>query len=328
MGCSRRGGGIETGWTDDLTLTAATNSPLTGIAFKVASVVIFLAMSALLKAAEGIPAGELAFFRSAFAILPVVIFLAWRRELISGMKTKYPMRHLARGLAGTGGMMFGFYALTKLPFPEAVTLNYATPLLIVVISALFLDEVVRLYRWSAVLLGLAGVVIISWPRLTLLSTGVDQEAAIGVGAAMLACLFAATAMVQVRKLVHTEKSATIVFYFSVSSSVIALMTLPLGWVMPSPLFFGYLIAAGICGGIAQILLTESYRHADMSVVAPFEYTSLVFSIGIGFFVFNDVPTWHVLVGGLIVVGSSLFVIYRERQLGKPQPEKEVATPQG
>jgi len=311
-----------------LPLPHSANSTLTGIAFKVASVIVFLAMAALLKAAEGVPAGELAFFRSFFAIIPVVVFLAWRGELVSGVKTKYPMRHLARGLAGTGGMMFGFYALTKLPFAEATTLNYATPLIIVVLSALFLDEVVRLYRWSAVILGLVGVIIISWPRLTLLSSGVDQGAAIGVGSAMLACLFAAIAMVQVRKLVHTEKSATIVFYFSIASSVISLATLPFGWVVPSPTALLYLVTAGVCGGIAQILLTESYRHADMSVVAPFEYTSLIFSIGIGYFVFSDTPTWHVLVGGLIVVGSALFVIYRERQLGKAQPEKEVATPQG
>jgi drug/metabolite transporter (DMT)-like permease len=309
-------------------VTAAPNRTLTGIAFKVASVIVFLAMAALLKAAQGVPAGELAFFRSAFAIIPVVVFLAYRRELREGVKTKWPLRHLARGLAGTGGMLFGFYALTKLPFPEAVTLNYATPLIIVVISALFLDEVVRLYRWSAVILGFIGVVIISWPRLTLLSTGVDQQAAVGVGAALLACLFAAIAMVQVRKLVHTEKSATIVFYFSLSSSVISLMTLPLGWVMPTPMQLLYLVTAGICGGIAQILLTESYRHADMSVVAPFEYTSLIFSVAIGFFAFGDVPTWQVLVGGLIVVGSALFIIFRERQLGRVRPEKEVATPQG
>jgi drug/metabolite transporter (DMT)-like permease len=188
--------------------------------------------------------------------------------------------------------------------------------------------VVRLYRWSAVVLGLIGVIIISWPRLTLLSSGVDTEAAVGVGSALLACLFAAVAMVQVRKLVHTEKSATIVFYFSLSSSIISLATLPLGWVMPSPLFILYLVSAGIAGGIAQILLTESYRHADMSVVAPFEYTSLIFSIGIGFIVFGDVPTWHVLVGGLIVIGSALFIIFRERQLGKVRPEREVGTPQG
>jgi drug/metabolite transporter (DMT)-like permease len=314
--------------TPDPTAPASPNRTLTGIAFKVASVIVFLAMAALLKAAEGVPAGELAFFRSFFALLPVVVFLAWRGQLVSGVKTKYPLRHLARGLAGTGGMLFGFYALTQLPFPEAVTLNYATPLIIVIISALFLDEVVRLYRWSAVVLGLVGVIIISWPRLTLLTTGVDQQAAIGVGSAMLACLFAAIAMVQVRKLVHTEKSATIVFYFSLSSAIISLATLPLGWVMPSPLALLYLVTAGIAGGIAQILLTESYRHADMSVVAPFEYTSLIFSIAIGFFAFGDVPTWHVIVGGVIVIGSALFIIFRERQLGKPGPEKEVATPQG
>jgi drug/metabolite transporter (DMT)-like permease len=309
-------------------LPATPNRPLRGIALKVASVVVFLVMAALLKAAEGVPAGELAFFRSFFAIIPVVVFLAWRGELVEGVKTKYPMRHLARGLAGSGGMLFGFYALTKLPFPEAITLNYATPLIIVVISALFLDEVVRLYRWSAVVLGLVGVIIISWPRLTLLSTGVDAEAAVGVGSALLACLFAAIAMVQVRKLVHTEKSATIVFYFSISSSVIALMTFPLGWVMPPPLFIAYMIGAGIAGGIAQILLTEAYRHADMSVIAPFEYTSLVFSIAIGFFVFADVPTWQMVVGAVIVMCSALFVIYRERQLGKAHPERPVSTPQG
>src|SRR6188768_4292820 len=158
---------------------ATANRTLRGIGFKVASVIVFLAMAALLKAAQGVPAGELAFFRSFFAIIPVVVFLAFKRELVSGVKTKYPLRHLARGVAGTGGMMFGFYALTKLPFAEATTLNYATPLIIVVLSALFLDEVVRLYRWTAVVLGLIGVIIISWPRLTLLSTGVDQDAAIG-----------------------------------------------------------------------------------------------------------------------------------------------------
>jgi drug/metabolite transporter (DMT)-like permease len=119
-----------------------------------------------------------------------------------------------------------------------------------------------------------------------------------------------------------------VFYFSLSSTAISLGTLPLGWVMPSQQMLVYLVAAGICGGIAQILLTESYRHADMSVVAPFEYTSLIFSVAIGFFAFGDVPTWNMVIGALIVMGSAIFIIFRERQLGRARPEKEVATPQG
>src|SRR5690606_12627077 len=110
-----------------------------------------------------------------------------------------------------------------------------------------------------------------------------------------------------------------------SSSLIVLVTIPFGWVMPTPTQALFLVGAGIAGGVGQILLTESYRHADMSVVAPFEYTSLVFSILIGYFAFGDVPTWQMLVGGVIVIGSGLFIIWRERRLGKVRPEKAVVT---
>jgi drug/metabolite transporter (DMT)-like permease len=302
-----------------------------GIAFKVVSVAVFLVMAALLKASEGIPAGELVFFRSFFAILPVVVYLAMRRELSVGFKTKHPVSHFLRGLVGSGGMAFGFFALTKLPFPEAIALNYATPLLIVVFSAVFFREHVRLYRWSAVLIGLAGVIIMIWPRLTIFSGGITDlsGATLGVISALIACCFAAAAMLLVRRLVATERSATIVLYFSISSTIIGLCTVPFGWVMPSPEVFAMLVGAGITGGIAQILLTESYRHADMSVVAPFEYTSLVLSIAVGYFFFQDVPTIEMLIGGLIVVGAGIFIIYREHRLGLDNNKaREVSTPQG
>jgi drug/metabolite transporter (DMT)-like permease len=217
----------------------------------------------------------------------------------------------------------------RLPLPEAVTLNYAMPLVIVVFSALFLNETIRLYRWSAVLVGMVGVLIISWPSLTLFSTGVSSAAAIGVAAALAAACVGAVAQLLVRSLVATERSATIVLYFLGSSSLVALVSIPFGWVMPTPLQALLLVGAGICGGTAQILLTESYRHADMSVIAPFEYTSLVFSVIIGFVAFGDMPTWQMLVGGAIVVGSGLFIIYRERQLGLERKKvAEVTTPQG
>ena len=327
-GCSGGRGGLETRRTDDLALTTAPNNTLTGIAFKVTSVIIFLAMASLLKASEGVPAGQLVFFRSFFGLVPVIAWLSWRRELLAGIKTQHLGGHLARGSIGTISMGFGFFALTQLPLPEATTLTYAMPLLIVVFSAIFLGETVRLYRWSAVGVGMAGVLLIAWPSLTLFSSGVSSAAAIGVGAALTGACLGAVAQLLVRRLVDTERSATIVFYFLASSSVIALATIPLGWVTPTPLQTVFLVGAGICGGTAQILLTESYRHADMSVVAPFEYTSLVFSIIIGFFAFGDVPTWQMIAGGLVVVGSGLFIIWRERQLGKVRPEKQVATPQG
>jgi drug/metabolite transporter (DMT)-like permease len=172
------------------------------------------------------------------------------------------------------------------------------------------------------------VLLIAWPSLTLFTAGVSSKAAIGVSAALAAAALGAVAQLLVRRLVGTERSATIVFYFLASSSVIALVTVPFGWVMPSPVQALCLVGAGICGGAAQIMLTESYRHADMSVVAPFEYTSLVFSIAVGYLAFGDVPTWQMLVGGVIVVGSGLFILWREQRLGRKAPEKEVATPQG
>ena len=304
---------------------------LTGIGFKVASVCVFVAMGSFLKASQGVPAGQLVFFRSFFAIVPVVIYLTWRRELIEGFKTKYPISHLWRGLVGTGGMGFGFYALTKLPLPETTAIQYATPLLIVVFSAIFLHETVRLYRWSAVLVGLVGAIIIIWPRLSVFSGGGGElsEATIGAVSALISCCFAAVAMLLVRRLVHTERSATIVLYFSISSSIIGLLTLPFGWVMPTPEQFAFLISAGIAGGIAQILLTESYRHADMSVVAPFEYSSLILSVAVGYFFFQDVPTIEMLIGGIIVVGAGIFIVWREHRLGLDRKKaSESSTPQG
>jgi drug/metabolite transporter (DMT)-like permease len=304
---------------------------LTGIGYKVASVCVFLAMAAFLKASQGVPTGQLVFFRSFFAIVPVVIYLLWRRELLAGIKTARPVSHFWRGLIGTGGMGFGFFALTKLPLPETTAIQYATPLLIVVFSAIFLHERVRLYRWSAVLIGLVGVIIIIWPRMSVFSGGIENlsDASIGAISALISCCFAAVAMLLVRRLVFTERSATIVLYFSISSSLIGLMTLPFGWVMPTTEQFFFLITAGIAGGIAQILLTESYRHADMSVVAPFEYTSLILSIAIGYLFFKDVPTWEMLIGGVIVVGAGVFIVWREHRLGLDRKKaSEASTPQG
>ncbi|HEV2518841.1 MAG TPA: DMT family transporter [Devosia sp.] len=303
---------------------------MTGIAFKLSSVCVFLGMSSLLKASEGVPSGQLVFFRSFFAILPIIAYLIWKGELGVGLTTKHPVSHLLRGLVGTGGMMTGFFALTQLPLAEAITISYATPLLIVVFSAVFYHEQVRLYRWSAVLVGLIGVVIIIWPRLTVFSGGISDMsgATLGAASALVAAGFAATAMVLVRKLVETERSATIVLYFSLTSSVFGLATLPFGWVMPTTEQFALLIGAGIFGGIGQILLTESYRHADMSVVAPFEYASLILSVAIGYVIFHDIPTIEMLVGGAIVVGSGLFIIYREHKLGLERKRaSEVSPPQ-
>lgn len=287
-----------------------------GIGLKVLSVCLFLAMSSLLKASAGVPVGQLVFFRSFFAILPIVIFLSFRRELFSGLKTKRPFAHLRRGLIGIVAMGLGFFALTQLPLPEAVAINFASPLIIVVLSALFLGEQVRVYRWSAVLVGLAGVMIIIWPRLTVFSSGdFSASTTIGALAALGGASVGAFAALTIRGLVKTERSATVVIYFSLIASIAGLSTALFGWIWPTPEQAIYLVSAGILGGTAQILMTESFRRADMSVIAPFDYISLPLSVVVGIVFFADIPTVSVLVGGAIVVSAGISIIYREHRLG-------------
>ena len=288
-----------------------------GIGLKMISVLVFLTMASFLKANDSIPVGELVFFRSFFAIPPILVFLAWRGELKTGVRTSRPFGHLRRGLTGVGGMFCGFYGITQLPLPETTVIGYTSPLLIVILSAVVLKEVVRLYRWTAVLVGLIGVGIIVAPRLTVLGSGVENLGGAGLGALASLCgaFFASLASLAIKDLTKSERSATIAFYFSVTCTSFSLLTIPLGWVIPTPEQALMLILAGTCGGIAQVLLTECFRYADMSVIAPFEYTSLIFSIFIGWWIFGDLVTWQTLAGSVIVVGSGLFIIMRERALG-------------
>jgi drug/metabolite transporter (DMT)-like permease len=298
---------------------------------KIVSVAVFVGMSSCIKAVGTVPVGQIAFFRSFFAIFPIVIFLAFQGKLGTAFSTKRPLNHIARGVVGVCAMGLSFFALTRLPLPEAITLNYAQPLLVVVFSSIFLGEAIRVYRWSAVAIGLVGVVIISWPQLTLLSSDAalgDQEV-LGVIAALIAAATSAIAMLLVRNLVQSERTATIVLWFSVTASVLALLSLPFGWQALTPLQAGLLVAAGFCGGLAQILMTAAYRHAEASVVAPFEYTSMILGIIVGYLAFGDVPTVHMLIGGLIVVAAGIFIIWRERQLGLERARtRQAAPPQG
>ena len=137
------------------------------------------------------------------------------------------------------------------------------------------------------------------------------------------------AMVLVRKLVQTERTPTIVLYFSLFASIFSLATLPFGWIALSWPSLGLMALAGFCGGIAQLLLTSSYRYADVSTIAPFEYTSIVLGLVIGYLLFGDVPTGPMLLGTATVVRDGIFVIFREYRLDlKRRAELRHRLPQG
>ena len=306
-------------------------NPLRGITLKVASVMLFTLMAVCIKAASaGVPPGQAVFFRSFFAMPVILAWLAWRRDLRHGLDTQNPMGHMWRGLVGTTAMGLGFTALGLLPLPEVTALGYAAPLLTVIFAAMFLGEQVRAFRLTAVLVGLVGVMIVLAPRLTVLDVATASKVeTVGAFAAILGAVFAALAQVFVRKLVQTEATAAIVFYFSATAALLSLATLPFGWVLPSAREAGFLVTAGLLGGIAQILLTTSYRHAEVGVIAPFEYASMIFALAFGYVLFDEAPTAHMLTGAALIVVAGLFIIWRERQIGlKRARARSVMTPQG
>jgi drug/metabolite transporter (DMT)-like permease len=305
--------------------------PLHGIALKVASVLVFIVMASLIKTTiDHIPAGEAVFFRSFFAIPVIVAWLAMRRELATGFRAKNLISHFWRGMMGTMAMGLGFAGLAYLPLPEVTAIGYASPLLVVVFAAMFLGEEVRLFRIASVALGLTGVLIVLSPRLSIGSSDVaSHREAFGAILVLAGAFCAALAQVFVRKLVFTEKTAAIVFYFSLSSAALSLVTLPFGWVMPSPTEFATLVVVGLLGGLGQILLTSSYREADASLIAPFDYASMVFALLIGYFIFDEVPTVTMLVGASIVIFAGVLIIWRERKLGLERTKgRKAMTPQG
>lgn len=286
-----------------------------GIWMKILSVVCFVIMYSFLKSAKGVPAGELSFFRSFFGLIPIFIWVLKLKQLKTVFYTRNIVGHVFRGMFGTFSMLFGFYAITLLPLPETIAIGYGEPLILVILCAIFLGEKVYFYRWSAVIVGLIGVLIIIWPRLTFLGGSThDIGASIGALSALASAIMAAIAMLLVRKLVFTEKTTTITLYFMITSSIISLATLPFGWVVPSFHQLISLILAGLFGGIAQIFMTQAYRHAEPSTVAPFEYTSMILSIISGYFLFDEIPTRMMLLGATLVISSGIFIILREAHI--------------
>jgi drug/metabolite transporter (DMT)-like permease len=294
------------------------------IALKVTAVFWFMVMAALIKATSGeVPPGEAVFFRSFFAIPVILIWLASRGELRHGLVMRNPWAHLLRGLLGTLAMGMTFAALGMLPLPEVTAIGYATPIFTVILAVVILHERIRMVRITAILLGLAGVLIMLWPRL---NGGASLQDTATFGALLVLLATMARAMVQiiVRKLVHTEHTAAIVFYFSVTASVLSLMTLPFGWVVPSPNTMFLLILAGVLGGMAQILITSSFRFGAASMLAPIDYSSMLFSILIGYFWFDEIPTMVMLIGAALVISGNVLVIWRERRLGLERAKAQSA----
>lgn len=301
--------------------------PLKGIMLKLISVLVFTIMAALLKAtAPEVPAGQQVFFRSFFALPVILAWVIWRGELRVGLRVADPLSHVWRGVAGSIAMGCSFAGLGLLPFPEATALGYAMPLLTVVFAAMFLGERVGWFRLSMVMMGMGGVMLVLSPRFGVSAETVTVYQTLGAVMTLAGATFGALAQVFIRKMVDDERTSAIVFWFSVTATILSLATLPFGWVIPDAGTTAVLVLIGLLGGVGQILLTSSYRFADASVVAPFEYSSMVMALLIGWFVFGEGMSGLMAFGAAIIMAAGIAIILRERRLGLERARARKAAP--
>jgi drug/metabolite transporter (DMT)-like permease len=282
---------------------------------------LFTLMSAGVKQLSGqIPVVELMFFRSAFA-LPVVALIVARYGRFQDMRTNRFKGHFLRACTGTLAQGSSFFALTALPLADQTVLGYTTPLFVTVLAIPFLGEKVGLHRWSAVLLGFAGVLVIAIGQGAGHATG--PLAMWGLGAAVAQGFFSAFTTLLVRQLSASESSTTITMWQSMLMTSFTLFFLPFIWVTPTLGQFGLLVVIGLVGGVAQVLLTEAYSSAQVSSLGPYSYSSMLWSVGLGWLIWGDRPTIWMLLGAVLIVAAGLYILHRElvrrnRALGAPK----------
>ncbi|NQW08045.1 MAG: DMT family transporter [Candidatus Pelagibacter sp.] len=264
------------------------------------SVCAFSVMDLLVKWSGDYPTGQVLFFRGFFGILPTYFFIP-KDKLRTFYKTKRPKEHLFRCIIGLVALVAIVIALRELPLAIVVSLSYAAPLFITILSILLLSEKVGIFRWAAVLIGFIGVVVISEPGF--------KEMNFLYFLPIIFCIGMAFVTIAIRKLSTTEPTWLISIFFTITISIAGLTTIPMGWVMPNFQDFILLALIGVTGGAANLLLTQSYKLSEVSLVAPLKYLSLVFAIIFGYMIWNEIPTLKTLIGASLVILSS-FVIFR------------------
>ena len=291
---------------------------LLGIGLRIGATTAFAFMAAAIKLGHeaGIPTVELAFYRFAFGLPPLVAWILWSGNF-AAWRTERPLAHVWRATLGLTTMLLAFSALAYLPLAESTTISFAAPLFAVMLSALLLKEKVGRHRWSAVILGFVGVLLVMRP-------GGGELPALGLALAVGAALGVAFVTITIRQIGRTEGTQTIVLWFSLLSMLVLLgPTIVYGgghsgreWLL--------LLALGTFGGLGQLLLTSSLRFASVSAVVPFDYTQLLWAVWLGWLIFADAPPATTWGGAAVIILSGLYTLYREHKLGREKaPERVV-----
>ncbi len=276
--------------------------------YMIASVISFSIMDICVKWLDYYPVGQVLFLRFFIGFIPI-FFIIPKNRLFDFYKTSRPGLHAFRAVCGALAIIALFFGLRELPLADVVSLTFGGPIFVTVASIFFLSERVGIKRWSAVLVGFIGMLLIVQPAFV--------EVNYYYIAPIIFCIFFACVAISVRSLSKTEPNYTIAFYFTLLCTILGLLTTIKGdWILPSKIDLIIFIVLGLCGSIGNLLLTHSYRLAEASLVTPIKYLSLVFAIVFGFLIWSEIPKLLTLFGALLVIISSLIIFMRENKLKK------------
>ena len=274
-----------------------------GIGYMCASVLLFSCINALVKwLTQDFPVTQIVFFRCVFALIPCS-YLVMTHGGLDALRTNRMGWHATRTVIQFISLICAFTAFSMMPLADVVAISFSSPLFLTALSVPFLGERVGIHRWGAVIVGFLGVLIMVQP-----GPGTFQIGALFV---LVNALFGALISIAVRRLSATESSTTITAYQIIFTALYGSLLLPFGWTAPDLTAFCMLAAVGLGSGIGQFWWIQSLRLAPAAVVAPFQYTAMIWSMALGYLIWSDLPGPALLGGAGIVVLSGLYILYRE-----------------
>jgi drug/metabolite transporter (DMT)-like permease len=231
--------------------------------------------------------------------------------------TRRPFLQVGRSALLLFSTALNFIALRYLQLDEALSILFSTPFIVAVLCGPLLGEWVGWRRWTAITIGFLGVLLVTRPGFG----GIHPAALLSLGSAICYAIY----VISTRVLARTDSNETTLFYSNLVGAVAMLPVIPFVWTAPeNALIVALMVLIGALGSAGHYLLIVGHRLAPASVLAPFIYTQLVWTTTLGFLVFGDVPHRWTIVGGLIVVSSGLYLLNRERKVGKAAPSTPVA----
>lgn len=279
------------------------NTKIMGIGYILAAMLIFSSINAVAKdVILNYSMIQVIFFRSLFSLIPMA-YLMHREGGLSIMKTDQLPRFAMIGIIGTCALAGLFASIAHMPLAEAVSIHFSEIFILTAMSAVILREKVGFHAWLAICAGFLGVLIVFRPTGDFINMGAVYGLAFAVGDAIY--------MLNARILTRTHSSTAVVIYFGLMVSLVTGLMLPWFWVTPDLEGFLRLILLGLGGGVGLYWVTQAYKYAPASVVAPMIYSALLWNMILGYVFWNDVPDSTLLLGAFLIVSSGLFIIYKE-----------------